>query len=81
VNSHFLERFAGAILQSSLDFGVAYATSQAANGSIIVAPLQGALGQTAQPQQITPTLSVRQGTSISIFVARDLDFSGVERRQ
>jgi type IV secretion system protein VirB10 len=34
-----------------------------------------------QPSQITPTLTVRQGTSISIFVARDLDFTGAEGRR
>ena len=42
--------------------------------------LQGAT-QIVQPAQITPTLTVRQGTSISIFVARDLDFTGAENRR
>ena len=41
----------------------------------------GQVGQIIQPSQITPTLTVRQGTSISIFVARDLDFTGVENRR
>jgi type IV secretion system protein VirB10 len=30
---------------------------------------------------VQPTLTVRQGASISVFVARDLDFTGVERRR
>jgi type IV secretory pathway VirB10-like protein len=30
---------------------------------------------------VTPTLKVRQGTSISIFVARDLDFTGAGGRR
>ncbi len=42
---------------------------------------QGQAGQIIQPAQITPTLTVRQGTSISIFVARDLDFTGAENRR
>lgn len=84
VNSHFFERFAGAILQSGLDIGVNLATAAAGGaGTVLVLPgqIQGGVGQLVQPQQITPTLTVRQGTSISIFVARDLDFTGVEGRQ
>ena len=82
VNTHFFERFAGAILQSGLDIGVNLATT-AGGGNVIVVPgqIQGSVGQLVQPQQITPTLTVRQGTSISIFVARDLDFTGVENRR
>jgi type IV secretion system protein VirB10 len=82
VNSHFFERFAGAILQSGLDIGVNLA-SRAGNGTVVVLPgqIQGGVGQLIQPPQITPTLTVRQGTSISIFVARDLDFTGVENRR
>jgi type IV secretion system protein VirB10 len=84
VNSHFFERFAGAILQSGLDIGVNLASTAAGGaGTVLVLPGQiaGTVGQLVQPQQITPTLTVRQGTSISIFVARDLDFTGVEGRQ
>jgi type IV secretion system protein VirB10 len=84
VNSHFFERFAGAILQSGLDIGVTLASTAAGGaGTVVLLPGQvaGSVGQIVQPQQITPTLTVRQGTSISIFVARDLDFTGVEGRQ
>jgi type IV secretion system protein VirB10 len=81
VNSHFFERFAGAILQTGLDIG-ANLTARGSN-TVVVLPGQvaGNVGQLLQPQQITPTLTVRQGTSISIFVARDLDFTGVENRR
>lgn len=81
VNTHFFERFAGAILQSALDIGVNLA-SRTKDGTVIVVP-PGAQGvtQIIQPTQITPTLKVRQGTSISIFVARDLDFTGAESRR
>jgi type IV secretion system protein VirB10 len=82
VNSHFFERFAGAILQSALDIGVNLAGRAGSNGTVVVLPgsVQGAT-QIVQPAQITPTLTVRQGTSISIFVARDLDFTGAESRR
>lgn len=81
VNSHFFQRFAGAILQSALNVGVNLA-SRAADGTVIYAlPGLGQGAQVAQPQQIPPTLRVRQGTSISIFVARDLDFTGAERQR
>jgi len=83
VNSHFFQRFAGALLQSALDVGVNLAASRAGGNTVVVLPgtvqASGAT-QIVQPQQITPTLSVRQGTSISIFVARDLDFTGAGRR-
>jgi type IV secretion system protein VirB10 len=83
VNSHFFQRFAGAILQSILDIGVNLA-SQAGNNenTVVVLPssLQAAT-QIVQPTQVTPTLTVRAGTSISIFVARDLDFTGAETRR
>jgi type IV secretion system protein VirB10 len=83
VNNHFFARFTGAILQSALDIGVNLA-SRSANSPVIVA-LPGAVQNTSQPitqtQQVTPTLTVKPGTSITIFVARDLDFSGGESRR
>jgi type IV secretion system protein VirB10 len=79
VNSHFFERFAGAILQSALDVGVNLA-SRSVDSSVVVLPggLQG--GVTRIPNQVRPTLKVKAAASISIFVARDLDFTGVEAR-
>lgn len=81
VNSHFFERFSGAILQSALDVGVNLA-SRSANSPVIVAlpGTAGSIRQTTTPNQVRPTLKVRPATSISVFVARDLDFSGVEDR-
>lgn len=81
VNSHFFERFAGAILQSALDIGVNLA-ARAVDSPVIVA-LPGSLGGAARatvPAQIKPTLKVKAATSISVFVARDLDFTSVEGR-
>jgi type IV secretion system protein VirB10 len=82
-NSHFFERFTGAILQSALDIGVNVASRQAAGGVVVALPGSTQnLGQSLlQSSRIVPTLTVPAGTSISVFVARDLDFSSAERRR
>lgn len=79
VNNHFFERFAGAILQSTLDIGVGLATRKVGDGTVIV----GLPGSTQSisaitPQNVRPTLKVPHGSSVSVFVARDLDFIAVE---
>ena len=79
VNSHFFQRFSGAILQSALDVGVRLATREAVGDTVVVALPSGAQSVTIQkPDDIKPTLKVRQGSSVSVIVARDLDFSPVE---
>jgi type IV secretion system protein VirB10 len=79
VDSKFFERFGGAILQSVLDIGVGIATREATNGVIVALPGSTQnLTQIAQPGEIRPTLKVRHGASVSVFVARDLDFSTVD---
>jgi type IV secretion system protein VirB10 len=82
-NSHFFERFTGAILQSALDVGVNVASRAAAGGVIVVPGGTGPnLGQAFQTgNRIVPTLTVKAGTSISVFVARDLDFGSSEGRR
>ncbi|HYC82610.1 MAG TPA: TrbI/VirB10 family protein [Croceibacterium sp.] len=81
VDSHFFARFGSAILQSVLDIGVGLATRSVNDDAVIVA-LPGSTQQVTgqlQPAQVQPTLRVRQGTSVSVFVQRDLDFSTVDR--
>ena len=81
VNSHFGERLLGALLQSTIDFGVLAASRAATNGSGVLIALpsngQGGGAQVIQPTP-KPTLKVKHGTRISVFVSRDLDFSAVE---
>lgn len=83
VNSHFLARFGSAILQSALDIGVGLATRSVTNDNAVIIGLPGSTqqvtGSLQQQGQVQPTLRVRQGTSVSVFVARDLDFSTVDR--
>jgi type IV secretion system protein VirB10 len=80
VDTHFFERFGGAILQSALDIGVSVASRSITDYPVIVA-LPGSTQQVTRQQspQVQPTLKVQQGTSVSVFVARDLDFSTVDR--
>ena len=81
VHSNFFARFGGAILQSVLDIGVALAAGAVTDGdSVIVNLPQGAQQAVSQalPPPPQPRLSVQQGTSVSVFVARDLDFSTVD---
>lgn len=80
VNSHFFERFGGAILRSILDIGTQVALNKATDGTVVYAiPLPSQSLPIASPDKVQPTLTVRQGTSVSVFVAKDLDFSTVER--
>jgi type IV secretion system protein VirB10 len=85
-NSHFLERFGGAILQTVLDIGANLGTRAVSGNNVIILPNTSGTSSAAfsslLPQnRIVPTLTVPAGTSISIFVAHDLDFSGSETRK
>jgi type IV secretion system protein VirB10 len=83
VNSHFFARFTGAILQSVLDVGVNLASRSSHSPVVVALPgsFQGTTSTVTQPAQIAPTLKVKPGTSISVFVARDLDFNGANEAE
>lgn len=79
VNNFFFERFANAVLQSALQIGINRA-SRPRDGVFVGIPGQvgGAVGQTPLFNvPAGPTVKVRQGAEIAIFVARDLDFGGI----
>jgi type IV secretion system protein VirB10 len=83
VNSHFLERYGGAILQSALNVGMNVATSKLADGTYIVG-WPGVSAPSTAPSNganVRSTVTVKQGASVSVFVARDLDFSSIDERQ
>lgn len=74
VNTHFWERFGNALLRSTVDIGTGL-LGRAATGGVILALPSGGQGSAVAPtSQYVPTLKVPAGTSISIFVARDLEF-------
>lgn len=77
VDNKFFQRFGGAILQSFLDIGVGLAAHEATDGVIVALPGSTQNLQIQQQQTIQPTLRVDQGTSVSVFVARELDFASV----
>ncbi len=80
VNSHFIQRFGGAILTSVLSGAINAATASLSRGSIYVSSASEAsslASQAGRSSDIPPTITTRQGATVRIFVARDLDFSRV----
>ena len=76
VDTHFGKRFGAAILLSLIS-----ASGQAIGGGsgtlVIAGPAQAASSVAQRDINIPPTVRVPAGQPIRIFVARDLDFSGV----
>jgi type IV secretory pathway VirB10-like protein len=77
-DTHFFQRFGGAILLSVMSAGIEALRSGGDNTSIIIgSPEQaGRLAELA-PKEIPVTVKVMQGSPLQVFVTRDLDFSGV----
>ncbi|MAW81898.1 MAG: type VI secretion protein [Parvularcula sp.] len=77
VNRHFFQRFGSAILLSVIDVG-ANALIYDNNSSIVIGSTSEAQAVAAQAlsqqMNIPPTITVKQGTEIRIFLARDLYF-------
>jgi type IV secretion system protein VirB10 len=79
VNTHFVERFSAAVLQSALAVGVNVASTlpvQGAGAVYLGLPAQQMGGSLTQGANRVPTVKVREGTRIAVLVAHDLDFSG-----
>ncbi len=83
VDSHFLERFGRAVLQTTLNIGSSLAgQSLSRNGAVIVA-LPGSsqtTGASTSDTRIQPTLRVNAGARVTVLVAHDLQFSSGARR-
>ena len=81
VNRHFLQRFGGAILTSVISGGISAAAASLSGGSTVIvgsaSQATGLASQATQSPDIPPTITTRQGATVRIFVARDLDFSRV----
>jgi type IV secretion system protein VirB10 len=83
VDNHFWQRFGAAILFSVIGYGPQIAANAVQHGSgnnyIQFLTPQQELANTVLESQINipPTLEKNQGDTVSIFVARDLDFSSV----
>ena len=84
VDSHWWERFGSALLLSVVGDGTRFLASEVQNSQIQIsgstqAGQQAAAIAVEQSINIPPTLNKNQGELVSIFVARDLDFSDVYR--
>ncbi|NTF91468.1 TrbI/VirB10 family protein [Agrobacterium rhizogenes] len=84
VDNHFWQRFSGAMLLSVVQgaFQTASTYDGSSGGGMSFNSFQNNGEQTADTAlkatiNIPPTLKKNQGDTVSIFVARDLDFSGV----
>ncbi len=83
VDTHFFRRFGSAVLLSVIDGGLgALATAGRGSSGTVVISSAGQARNVAgsvleKDLQISPTVKVAQGTSVRIFIARDLDFSGI----
>ncbi len=80
VDTHFFERFGGAVLLSLLNLGVGAAVD-AADTSIVIASTRAGVdagaSAVASGVNIAPTVTVPQGAPVRVFVSQDLDFSAV----
>lgn len=75
IDTHFWDRFGGALLLSIVDDG-AYALG-GRDGELPRLPSDAAAIALQDAVAIPPSLRKAQGAQVSIFVARDFDFSGV----
>jgi type IV secretory pathway VirB10-like protein len=78
VDRHFFGRFGGSILMSVLNAGVAAVGNARSTSQIYIgsaAQAASMAGTVMKSDQIAPTIKTAQGAPVTIFVARDLDFS------
>jgi type IV secretion system protein VirB10 len=73
VDRHFLQRYGPGLLTTILSAALTDRSNQ-----VIIGTAQAA-GAALQPEAVKPTVTVRQGSAIQVFVARDLDFGSVAR--
>ena len=79
-DTHFTERFGGAILLSVLNTAVAAATPRGPSTAISFGGADVSSRITSQGQNVPVTIKVRQGTPLQVLLTRDLDFTTVAPR-
>ena len=78
IDTHFWDRFGGALMLSIVDDGSnALAAQTAPNSETLRVPSDAAATALQNTINIPPSLKKAQGSQVSIFVAQDLDFSTV----
>jgi len=83
VDNHFFQRFGNALLGTTANIGSALATRSVAPSSPVIVAVPGATQSASQAMvpsttEIAPTLTVDQGTRITVFVQHDLDFTSAD---
>lgn len=84
VDSHFLERFGSALLQSTLNFGLGWAGRSVGGDNPVIVALPGSTqgaGASLAGASVQPTLRVDAGVTVTVFVARDLEFPAGQVRR
>jgi type IV secretion system protein VirB10 len=80
VDTHFFERFGGAILLTLLNLGGA-AVTDSSDTNIVIASTRAGVdagsSSISSTANIGPTVTVPQGSPVRVFVSQDLDFSSV----
>lgn len=78
IDTHFWERFGGALLLSIVDdTTAAVATRADPNGATVRAPSDASAVALQNSINITPSLTKAQGSEVAVFAAQDFDFSSV----
>lgn len=77
VDTHFWERFGGALLLSIVDDGAYAIAGRGSQAGMARLPSDAAAMALQNSVNIPPSLRKAQGAEVSIFVAQDLDFSTV----
>ena len=80
LETHFWDRFGGALLLSIIDDGASALASGAAGsaaGNTVRIPSDAAAVALQNSVNMPPSLRKAQGSEVSIFAAQDFDFSGV----
>ena len=77
IDTHFWERFGGALLLSIVDDGTSAVAVHNGGSSAVRLPSDAAGIALQNSINIPPSLRKPQGSEVSIFVAQDFDFSGV----
>lgn len=81
VDRHFVQRYGGAILLSVLTGGISAATASLSRGNTVIvgtaSQATSLANEASESLRIPPTIKTPQGANVRIFVARDLDFTGV----
>ena len=76
VDNHWFERFGPGLLMTAINAALS-SNNQPSTQLVIGSATQTATSAFGDSQSIKPTVLIRQGAAIQVFVARDLDFSGI----